>query len=68
MSRRDRQRVELERLCEAGALSRAVDLAFAHFADYGPDPRVLDLLRARLDGMAHTPALRRRFSELCECR
>jgi len=68
MSRRDRQRAELERLCDAGALARAVDLAFAHFADYGLDQHILDLLSARLDRTGTTPALRRRFSELRERR
>lgn len=64
MSRRDRQRHELEQLCRAGSLTRAVDLAFAHFADYGPDAELLDVLAAELDRRAATPALRRRFDEL----
>ena len=66
MTRRDRQRAELLQLCRAGPLSRAVDLAFAHFADFGRDEELLALLAGALARTRATPALRRRFSELCE--
>lgn len=66
MSRRDRQRAELHRLCGTGHLSRAVDLAFAHFADYGRDEELLALLAGALARSPTTPVLRRRFTELCE--
>jgi hypothetical protein len=66
MTRRDRQRTELRRLCRSGPLSRAVDLAFTHFADFGRDEELLALLADALARTPVTPALRRRFSELCE--
>ncbi|HKE74661.1 MAG TPA: hypothetical protein VKB57_13655 [Acidimicrobiales bacterium] len=64
MTRRDRQRAELLRLCRSGPPSRAVDLAFAHLADFGPDEELLDLLA---DALARAPAPaadRRRLAEL----
>jgi hypothetical protein len=66
MSRRDRQRAELHQLCRSESLSRAVDLAFAHFADYGRDEELLVLLAAALERTAASAALRRRFGELSE--
>jgi hypothetical protein len=66
MTRRDRQRAELRQLCRSGPLSRAVDLAFAHFADFGRDEEVLALLADALARAPATPALRRRFGELCD--
>jgi hypothetical protein len=66
MSRRDRQRAELCELCSSGAVSRAVDLAYAHVADFGRDDDLLAVLAAALDRTAPTPALRRRFAELRE--
>jgi hypothetical protein len=68
MSRRDRQRAELYHLCRAGPLSRAVDLALAHFADFGRDEEPLALLADALARSPATPALRRRFGELCDRR
>lgn len=44
MSRRQRQLDELRALCGSGAVARAVDLAFAHFADFGRDDAVVALL------------------------
>jgi len=66
MSRRDRQRAELRRLCRSGPLSRAVDLAFAHFADFGPDEGLLDLLADAVDRTPASATDRRRFTELRE--
>jgi hypothetical protein len=64
VSRSQRQLDELRALCESGSLSRAVDLAFQHFADFGRNEAVLDLISAAL---ARTPApavVRRRFVDL----
>ena len=64
MSRHERQRVELLRLCRAGAASRALDLAFQHFADFGPDRDLLARLAEAVDLARPCPALRRRLTEL----
>ena len=67
MSRRDRQQAELWALCRSGAVAHAVDLAFAHFADFGRDD---DLLAALADAIERTPAnqrLQRALAELGEC-
>jgi hypothetical protein len=64
MSRRQRQLDELRRLCTSGAVARAVDLAFAHFGDFGRDDDVVALLDetvARADG---NDRLRARLDEL----
>jgi hypothetical protein len=67
MSRRQRQRDELRGLCESGAVARAVDLAFHHFADYGRDDELVQTLAAAIDGTAGPagPMVRRRFTDLC---
>jgi len=68
MSRRQRQRDELRELCETGALARAVDLAFHHFADFGRDDAIVRVLAIAID-RAPRPVgatVRRRFAELCE--
>ncbi len=44
MTRQQRQIDELRALCAAGQVARAVDLAFEHFATFGRDERVIDLL------------------------
>lgn len=49
MSRRQRQIDELRCLCGTGAVARAVDLAHQHFADFGPDGEVLEMLAAWID-------------------
>ena len=64
MTRRQRQLDELRHLCRAGAVARAIDLAFEHFADFGPDGEVVALLA---DAVAHGQVpveARRRFGEL----
>jgi hypothetical protein len=45
-----------------------VDLAFAHFADFGRDEELLALLADALERSPATPTLRRRFTQLCERR
>jgi hypothetical protein len=45
-------------------LSRAVDLAFLHFADFGRNEEILNVIA---DAIEHTPvpaAIRRRFLDL----
>ena len=44
MSRRQRQFNELRDLCAAGGVVRAIDLAFEHFAQFGRDDEIIDLL------------------------
>jgi hypothetical protein len=73
MSRRHRQRNELRELCDSGGLSRAgdiarlsraVDLAFEHFADFGRDDDILRLLADTIERTAAPAGVRRRFAEL----
>lgn len=64
MSRRQRQRDELGALCRAGALVRAVDLAFEHFADFGRDHEVLALLADAIEHRAASDGVRHRFAQL----
>jgi hypothetical protein len=64
MSRQDRQRAELLELCRSGSASRAVDLAFAHFADFGRDDELLVALTQALDRAVAPAAVRRRLAEL----
>ena len=62
MGRRQRQLDELRCLCGAGAVARAVDLAYAHFADFGPDEAVVALLAEAVAGA--DDGVRARFAEL----
>src|SRR3546814_20249793 len=64
MSRRQRQMNELRALCSAGAAARAVDLAFAHLADFGLDDEVLSKLASAVGGAPVPPAVRVRYAEL----
>ena len=64
MSCRQRQLAELRDLCRAGAANRAIDLAFEHFAQFGRDDDILDLLAAALEHAAPNERVRHRFSEL----
>ncbi|MCU1352446.1 MAG: hypothetical protein JWM05_1655 [Acidimicrobiales bacterium] len=64
MSRRQRQRDQLRALCDSGALSRAIDLAFEHFADFGRDDDVLRLLGDAIERAAGPAGVRRRFADL----
>jgi hypothetical protein len=64
MSCRQRQRDELRALCRDGAVARAVDLAFGHFAAYGRDDGIVGLLAEAIEAAGASPAVRRRFTEL----
>ena len=64
MPRRQRQRDELRELCRSGALARAIDLAFQHFADFGRDETVLDLLATAIERLGAPDDVRRRFENL----
>jgi hypothetical protein len=68
MTRRERQRDELRRLCQSGALVRAVDLAFEHFADFGRSADIVELLAAAIERTAAAAVVRRRFGELSDVR
>ena len=64
MTRRQRQLDELRALCGSGRVARAVDLAFEHFASFGRDAAVIDLLDEAIDAGVMAPDVRRRFDEL----
>jgi hypothetical protein len=64
MSRRQRQLDELRGLCRAGAVARAVDLAFEHFAQFGRDDEVVDLLADAIGHLGEAERASRRFAEL----
>jgi hypothetical protein len=64
MSRRQRQLAELRDLCGAGGVGRAVDLAFEHFAVFGPDEEVVDLLADAIAQLEAPTGVARRFAEL----
>lgn len=64
MSCRQRQLDELRDLCRSGAAIRAIDLAFEHFAQFGRDDDILDLLAEAVEHAAPTERARHRFSEL----
>ena len=65
MSRRQRQFNELRDLCSAGAVVRAIDLAFEHFAHFGRDDEIIDLLARAIDDADVAGRARQRFAELC---
>jgi hypothetical protein len=62
VSRRDRQRAEIERLVGGGHLGRAADLAHEHLADFRDDQRVRTVVVNALAASAE-PVLRTRASE-----
>jgi hypothetical protein len=64
MTRNERQRHELLELCAAGSLAHAVDLAFEHFAHFGPDREVIDRLDAAVLSEGASVAVRRRLDAL----
>jgi hypothetical protein len=64
MSRRQRQVDELRGLCGSGAVARAIDLAFAHFADFGRDDEVAVMLAAAIERCDAPRHVRVRFTEL----
>jgi hypothetical protein len=51
-------------MCDAGAVTRAIDLAFAHFGDFGPDCDIVTLLACAIDFSIQPPRVLRRFAEL----
>ena len=65
MSRRQRQSDQLRHLCGTGAVTRAIDLAFEHFANFGRDDELIDLLAQALVGSDVAGRARQRFAELC---
>ncbi|MGZ4702935.1 MAG: hypothetical protein ACXV98_17135 [Ilumatobacteraceae bacterium] len=65
MSRRQRESNELRALCSAGAVARAIDLAFEHFANFGPDDETIELLAGAIERTDACGRARQRFTELC---
>ena len=65
MSLRQRQSNQLRDLCCAGSLVRAIDLAFEHFAQFGRDDEILNMLSHALEDPNVASCARRRFAELC---
>jgi hypothetical protein len=65
MSRRQRHFNELRDLCCAGAVTRAIDLAFEHFVQFGRDDEIIELLSRAVDYTEATGRARQRFAELC---
>jgi hypothetical protein len=65
MSLRQRQSDQLHELCCAGAVVRAVDLAFEHFAHFGRDDKIIEMLTHALEDPDVAGCARRRFAELC---
>ena len=57
--RRQRQLDELRDLCRRGAVARAIDLAFEHFACFGRDDGVVALLEHALEQGEETRLVRR---------
>ena len=64
-ARRQRQLEELRGLCASGAVSRAIDLAFEHFADFGLTDDLVAIITDALERAGGPAALRARFVELC---
>jgi hypothetical protein len=64
VTRRTRQQNELRELCATGHVARAIDLAFEHFADFGPDAQLVATLTGFLELQSSSPAVRTRLSEL----
>ena len=62
--RRRRQLAELQDLCRHGAVSRAIDLAFEHFACFGQDDDVVVLLEAVIGRNEMPDEIRSRLVEL----
>lgn len=64
VSRAHRQLDELRRLCAAGAVSRAVDLAHQHCAEHGADDEVLALLAGAIAAFGASGEVRDRYAEI----
>ena len=67
-SRRERQLEELRRLCASGAVNRAIDLAFEHFADFGLTDDLVVIITDALERTDAPAAVRDRFASLCATR
>jgi hypothetical protein len=65
MCRRQRQCDELRALCTAGRVARAIDLAFEHFAHFGRDDEIIDLLTRTIEESGVAAHALQRFAELC---
>jgi len=65
MSLRQRQSNQLRDLCCAGAVVRAIDLAFEHFAHFGRDDEIFEMLTQAMENPDLAGCARRRFAELC---
>ena len=65
MSLRQRQSNQLRDLCCSGAVVRAIDLAFEHFAHFGRDDEIIDMLTQAMEDAEVAGCARRRFAELC---
>ena len=65
MSLRQRQSNQLRDLCCTGAVGRAIDLAFEHFAHFGRDDELLEMLTQAMENPHVAGCVRRRFAELC---
>ncbi|MEO5899958.1 MAG: hypothetical protein ABIR68_07455 [Ilumatobacteraceae bacterium] len=64
MSRRQRQLDELRDLCCSGAVLRAIDLAFEHFARFGRDDDIIGLLADAIENVQTVERARCRLREL----
>ena len=64
MSRRQRHCNELRDLCSAGGVVRAIDLTFEHFANFGRDDEIIDLLARAIEDAGVAGRARQRFAEL----
>ena len=64
MNRHQRQIDQLRALCASGQVARAVDLAFEHFATFGRDEDILDILTEAVHHTAAGHVLRRRLDAL----
>ncbi len=51
-------------LCSRGAVGRAIDLAFEHFAQFGVDAAVVELLAGAIARPGVPERVRRSFAEL----
>ena len=64
-SRQERQLEELRRLCASGAVSRAIDLTFEHFAHFGLTDDLVAVITDALERTDAPAAIRDRFASLC---
>ena len=65
MSRRQQQFNELRDLCSTGGVTRAIDLAFEYFANFGREDEIIDLLACAVDNADDVGRARQRLADLC---